>query len=129
MSNYILDASALLALLNSETGAEVIEPLLTYSIMGTVNVAEVIAELNKKLDISPEESKEMVSIMIDQIIPLEFDQSIEVGRLRKMTQGFGLSLGDRACIALGIKLNLPVYTADRVWKELQINDLDIRLIR
>lgn len=128
MSNYILDASALLALLNSETGAEVIEPLLPYSIMGTVNVAEVIAELDKKLDISPEESKEMVSIMIDQIIPLEFDQSIEVGRLRKMTQGFGLSLGDRACIALGIKLNLLVYTADRVWKELQINDLDIRLI-
>ena len=129
MNNCILDASALLALLNSEIGAELIEPLLPYSIMGTANIAEVIAELDKKLDISPEESQEMVSTMINQIIPLDFNQAIEVGRLRKLTQSIGLSLGDRACIALGIKLEIPVYTTDKAWKNLQINKLDVRLIR
>jgi len=129
MSKYILDASALLALLNSELGAEIVEALLPYSIMSTINVAEVIAELDKKLDITPEESKEMIHTMIDQFIPFDFNQAIEVGCLRKITRKFGLSLGDRACIALGIKLNLPVYTADKAWEGLQINNLDIRIIR
>jgi len=129
INKYILDASALLALLNSEHGASIIEPLLPNSIMSTVNIAEIIAELDKKLGLKPENSKEIVRTLIDKIIPLDFDQAIEIGTLRKLTQHLGLSLGDRACINLGIKLNLPVYTADRAWSELKIDQLDVRLIR
>jgi PIN domain nuclease of toxin-antitoxin system len=76
MSKCVFDASALLALLNLELGAELIESLLPSSVMPTVNIAEVIAELDKRLDISSEESKEMVHTMIDQIIPLDFNQAV-----------------------------------------------------
>lgn len=121
MNKCILDSSALLALLNSEPGAELVETLLSSSIMSTVNVAEVIAELDKRLDITPNQSKEMVEAIINQIIPLDFKQAIEVGHLRKITEKFGLSLGDRACLALAIASNAPVYTGDKAWAKLKLN--------
>ncbi|WP_375327385.1 type II toxin-antitoxin system VapC family toxin [Candidatus Tisiphia endosymbiont of Nemotelus uliginosus] len=121
MSKCVLDASAILALLNLEPGAELIEPVLPSSAMSTVNVAEVIAELDKRLDISPEESKEMVHTMINQIIPLDFNQAVEIGRLRRCTQEFGLSLGDRACISLALSTGWPIYTTDKIWSKLKLN--------
>ena len=128
MNKCVLDASALLALLNSEPGAEVVETMLPSSIMSTVNIAEVVAELDKKLNITPNQSKEMVEAIINQIIPLDFSQAIEVGHLRKLTAKFGLSLGDRACIALAIASNAPVYNADKAWTKLKL-DCEIILIR
>jgi PIN domain nuclease of toxin-antitoxin system len=113
MNKCILDASALLALLNSEKGAEEVEKLLPNSVMSTVNVAEVIAELDKKLDISAEEGKQMIETTIDKIIPFDFSQSVEAGRLRRLTESLGLSLGDRACIALGIATGYTIYTTDK----------------
>ncbi|KJV61991.1 PIN domain protein [Rickettsia amblyommatis str. Darkwater] len=98
MNKYILDSSALLALFNSETGSDKVEELLPLSIMSTVNIAEVVAELDKKLNISFIQSKAMISASINKIVALEFDQAIEIGRLKKETEQFGLSLGDRACI-------------------------------
>lgn len=113
MNKCILDSSALLALFNSEKGWEKVEELLPLSIMSTVNVAEVVAELDKKLAVSSIQSKEMIIAAINKIVPLDFDQSIEVGRLRKETKNFGLSLGDRACIALGLTTGCTIYTADK----------------
>lgn len=113
MNKCILDSSALLALFNSEKGWEKVEELLPLSIMSTVNVAEVVAELDKKLAVSSIHSKEMIIAAINKIVPLDFDQSIEVGRLRKETKNFGVSLGDRACIALGLTTGFTIYTADK----------------
>ena len=128
MNKCILDSSALLALFNSEKGWEKIEELLPLSIMSTVNIAEVVAELDKKLAVSSIQSKEMIIAAINKIVPLDFDQSIEVGRLRKETKKFGLSLGDRACIALGFTTGYTIYTADKVWANLPLN-CNIVLIR
>ncbi len=129
MSKYILDASALLALLNSEPGSEIVQTLLPSSIMSTVNVAEVVSELNKRLNIDPNKAREMVTTMISQIVPFDLNQAVEAGRLRKITQHLGLSLGDRACIALSIFHNYPIYTADKLWANLQLHNTDIKLIR
>lgn len=96
MNKYILDWSALLALFNSETGSDKVEELLPLSIMSTVNIAEVVAELDKKLNISFIQSKEMISASINKIVALDFDQAIEIGRLKKETEQFGLSLGDKS---------------------------------
>jgi len=120
MNKYILDASALLALLNSEPGAETIEKILPTSVMSTVNVAEVIAELDKRLDVTPDESKEMVHTIVDQIVPLDFNQAVEIGRLRKYTKDFGLSLSDRACISLALSTGYTVYTTDKIWSNLEL---------
>ncbi|ABV78623.1 PIN domain-containing protein [Rickettsia bellii] len=128
MNKCILDSSALLALFNSEKGWEKVEELLPLSIMSTVNIAEVVAELDKKLAVSSIQSKEMIIAAINKIVPLDFDQSIEVGRLRKETKNFGLSLGDRACIALGLTTGYTIYTADKVWVNLPLN-CNIVLIR
>ncbi len=129
MSKVILDASALLAYFNSEKGGDVVEELLSSSIMSTVNIAEVIAELDSKLDISSDESKNVIIKALYQIVPFDFAQCALTGHLKKMTRNIGLSLGDRACIALGISTGYPIYTADKVWSEFALEGVEIRLIR
>ena len=57
------------------------------------------------------------------------DISIKTGKISKLTQGYGLSLGDRACLATAIQLGLPVYTADKIWAELDLPNVKINLIR
>ncbi|MCX7114694.1 MAG: type II toxin-antitoxin system VapC family toxin [Gammaproteobacteria bacterium] len=120
MNKYVLDASALLALLNNEPGAAEVEKLLSHSVMSTINAAEVIAELDAQLNIAPEEGREMVYTVISEIVPFTLDMAVKTAALRKKTSQFGLSLGDRACLALGMMLSLPVYTADRAWKNLEV---------
>ncbi len=63
----------------------------------------------------------MILAAINKIIPLDFDQSIEIDRLLKKTEKFGLFLGDRACIALGFSTGYKIYTADTAWANLQLN--------
>lgn len=128
MSKYVLDASALLALFNMEQGEDIVAKLLPLSVMSTVNIAEVISELDKKLDIKPEEGKKLIMNAIDKIVPLDLDQAVAIGNLRKYTSHLGLSLGDRACLALGITTGYPIYTADRAWGKLEL-DCKIILIR
>lgn len=119
MNKYVLDASALLALLNNEPGASTVEKVLAHSTISTINAAEVIAELDKKLDIPPHESREMIYTMITEIVPFTLDMAMETANLRKKTKHLGLSLGDRACLALGLHLSSAVYTADKIWQNLE----------
>lgn len=123
----VLDASAILALIQEEPGAEVIRPLLKQSIMSTVNVAEVLTSL-QRVDISPEEGIEYMSLLINKIVDFDREQAREVAALYPKVKHKGLSLGDRACLALGKKYNATVYTADKVWKDIN-SQLDIQLIR
>ena len=128
MNKVVLDASALLALIKNELGANVIEELLGNIIMSSINVAEV-ASILLDSDMSSEEAKEAIAPFIDSIISFDFEHSIACASLKKTTKHLGLSLGDRACIALGISLNLPIYTADKIWRELKLENAEIRLIR
>lgn len=127
-NNVILDASALLALIHQEEGADIVKPLLKKAIMSTVNVSEVFTAL-QRADILPKEALTSISDFIQTIIPFDIEQAQLVAELYPFTKSKGLSLGDRACIALGQKLQLPIYTADKIWKELQLDNIDIRLIR
>lgn len=72
--------------------------------------------------------EEVVEETINKIVPFDASQAMIAGHLRALTKPYGLSLGDRACLALGLTYKLPVYTADRIWKELNI-DVPIKLIR
>ena len=124
----IFDASALLALIQTEPGAEVIKPLLKTSIMSVVNVAESLTTL-QKIGIIPKEALFAIKDIIPTIIPFDLEQANYVAELQLQAQHKGLSLGDCACIALGIKLQIPIYTADKIWSELQLSQADIRIIR
>ena len=71
----------------------------------------------------------MVSASVEEIISFDIDQAVLAASLKKHTKQFGLSLGDRACIALGIIRKCPIYTADKAWSKLKIKGCDINLIR
>jgi len=124
----VVDASGLLALIRLEAGAEIVEGLLGNIVMSSVNVSEV-AHILMDLGMSEELCRETIEPFIYKVIEFDTDLAFLSASLKKATKHKGLSLGDRACIALAIKLKSPVYTSDRVWKELRIENLDVRLIR
>ncbi len=93
-----LNASALLALIQEEQGAEIIKLLLKFSVMSTVNVAESLTVL-QRIGISPQEALILIADIIMTIIPFDLEQAGCVAELQSQVQHKGLSLGDRACIA------------------------------
>jgi len=127
LSNVVLDASALLALLNDETGSEVVAQELPEALIGAVNLSEVVAKLAEHG--MPEDA---IHVVIDSlgvtVAPFGAPQAYITGMLQPQTRPSGLSLGDRACIALGRSRGLPVLTADRAWATLDL-DVDVRVIR
>ncbi len=128
MSRVVLDASVLLAVLNGEPGAEKMTPqIMSAAAASTVNVAEVHGKLVQR-GISSDDAWTATSGVIDEAVAFSADQAKTAGDLVGQTRPLGLSLGDRACLALGIALRAPVYTADRSWKKLKLG-IRIHVIR
>lgn len=128
MSSIVLDASALLAVLNNEAGADKLTPeLLNRAASSTVNLAEVHTKLVSHGG-DPEEAWQDTISPIRQAVPFTAEQAKIAGGLVAETRALGLSLGDRACLALGLALKAPVYTADRSWKSLKLG-IRIHVIR
>jgi len=133
MSRLVLDASAFLAYLVDEPGAAAVEQAMYQgTLMSAVNWAEVLsklAERNQSPDIVQERLvKNGIIGSAVEIVPLVREDAAAIARLRPLTKKRGLSLGDRACLALGIRMNLPVLTADGSWKKLPLG-MDIRTVR
>jgi PIN domain nuclease of toxin-antitoxin system len=93
-----------------------------------VNLSELITVLSRA-GVSENDIDEIITDLLPEIIPFCGDISIKTGKISKLTQGYGLSLGDRACLATAIQLGLPVYTADKIWAELDLPNVKINLIR
>jgi ribonuclease VapC len=128
MSSIVLDASALLAVLNREPGAEKLTPqLLNIATSSTVNLAEVQSKLVNR-GLRPQEAWEATTSPIREATPFTPEHAMTAGNLIAETRALGLSLGDRACLALGLALSAPVYTADKSWKSLKLG-LRIHVIR
>ena len=127
MSRHVLDASALLAILNQESGAEQWTDAVIDGVMSAVNLSEVIARLADAA--MPEEDIRKVIEPLDlEVAPFDSHQAWTAGLLRSATKAAGLSLGDRACLALGRTMKLPVLTADQAWKSLRVGVL-VKLLR
>ena len=128
MNRIVLDASAILAVLNCEPGAEKLTPqLLNVATSSTVNLAEVQSKLVNR-GIRPQEAWEAALSPIREATPFTPEQAMTAGSLILETRALGLSLGDRACLALGLALSAPAYTADKSWKSLKLG-LQIHVIR
>lgn len=123
----MIDASALLAMLQGEPGGEKIVRALPNAAISTVNVSEVMAMLcDKGLDADrTRETLEMLSI---NVVDFDFAQAIKAGSLRPATRAFGLSFGDRACLALALRDSAEVLTADRAWSKLDLG-VEVDVIR
>ena len=123
----IFDASAMLAISNNETGADEAFRYLPNVRMNTVNVAEFVSKLMLKGD---NLDKIEADLRETGIVVVPFDQSMAfaAGALTPLSKPYGLSLGDRACLAFAQISQLPIVTADKIWLDLNLG-LDIRLIR
>ena len=128
MNRIVLDASALLALLNSEPGADKLTPeLLNTAASSTVNLAEVQAKLVAR-SIDSDAAWEATLAPIRDAMDFSVDHARIAGTLVIQTRSLGLSLGDRACLALALSLKAPVYTTDKAWKNLKLG-VRIHMIR
>jgi ribonuclease VapC len=129
----VLDASALLAWLRDEAGALAAENALdNVATMSVVNWAEVLTKL-ADLGQSPDEVRLGLlrrGVLGNALVlwPLDEDMALEIAKLRGNTRSHGLSLGDRACVALGQHLHLPIFTADHAWRGLGFG-VQIKVIR
>lgn len=126
MSKVVFDSSALLAFLSEEPGASVVEPYLGRAYLSSVNLAEVLSVLSLT-GWSVKDAKQLVMPLI-QVVHFDDEQAAFTANLRALSKPYGLSLGDRACLALADKLKVPVLTADKIWQKLDLS-LEIRLIR
>ena len=125
--SVVLDASALLAYLQDEPGGERVREVLAHSVMSTVNWAEVI-EKARDDGVDTRGLREDLASLGLALEPFSTDQAEIAGRLKERTRQFGLSLGDRACLALGSDRGATVYTADRAWLGLALG-VDVEAIR
>lgn len=126
MSKYVLDASAVLALLNQEPGADQVEALLADSSISAVNAAEVLTKL-VDAGMPDEEALESLELLGLDIVDFDLQLAMQSASLRQPTKKKGLSLGDRCCLALGLRSGYEVVTAEREWAKLNL--CPIRLIR
>ena len=128
VSRVVLDASAVLAVLNREPGAENLTPeLLGTCAISAVNLAEIQGKL---IDwgLSPDQAWAATRSAVNEAVDFSTQHARIAGNLIAQTRPLGLSLADRACLALALDLKAPVYTADRSWKKLKLG-LRIHLIR
>jgi PIN domain nuclease of toxin-antitoxin system len=127
VSDVILDASALIALLRAEPGHAVVQQVIAKASISTVNVAEVYSKAGD-IGIPMETVIRLIAALPLRIVPFDQDQAIVVGLLRETTRTLGLSLGDRCCLALGLSGQLPVLTTDKVWSKLDLG-IKVTVIR
>lgn len=127
MPDCVFDASAVMARLKNEAGADTVEVRAPGAVMSAVNLAEVIARLID-LGLEPTTAAMAVGDLGIEIAPFDGAMAIRAGLLRAETKRRGLSLGDRACLALAETMGLPAITADRAWAELDLG-VEVVLIR
>jgi PIN domain nuclease of toxin-antitoxin system len=112
----VLDTSALLAWLWKEPGEDIVQRALTAGgcRLSAVNLAELLAKFSDA-SLAALDGLALVQELELIVLPFEAADAVESARLRAATRPMGLSLGDRACLALAIRLGLPVLSADRAW--------------
>jgi ribonuclease VapC len=133
VSSAVLDASALLAYLRDETGADVVADVIAVgATISTVNLGEVLGRFADRGADPVHLARQMTdrgllegAITVEPFITVD---AVEIARTRPLTRDRGLSLGDRACLALARRLELPVVTADRTWSKVDLK-IELRQIR
>ncbi len=125
---HVLDASALLALMQSEPGSEVVDALLEdhECVASSVNIAEVGSKLVDK-GLAPDQLSRVLSQIDVQTIDFDAEQATACAALRATTRELGLSLGDRACLALARGMQATAVTADRAWADLDESVIGVRV--
>jgi ribonuclease VapC len=124
----VLDASALLAYLRDEDGADVVERALAEdAVIGALSLAEVLSKLTDFGE-DPDRVLDAITRLPLDVVPFAADIAVESGRFLPLTAKAGLSLGDRASLALGLRLGRRVPRANAAWLRL-VSDVDVEVIQ
>ncbi len=123
----VWDASALLLLLQKEPGWQQLGPRLPDSVMASVNLSEVAAKFIEAGG-APGTTREILGGLPIEVHDFTTGLAYQAAELRAPTRDLGLSLGDRACLALGLSLGMRILTADRAWLELDLG-VEIEIAR
>jgi PIN domain nuclease of toxin-antitoxin system len=115
MTLAVLDACALLALLRGEPESERVRPILAESALSAVNLAEVVGHFARSGAAERDIRLVLDPLPID-LIGFDEELAVAAGLLRPATRSAGLSMGDRAYLALAQRLGVPAMTADRAWR-------------
>ena len=123
----VLDSSAILAVFFNEPGAEIVLPIVQGALLSTINLAEVHTRMLERASQTQQSWKWITSLQCE--VCFFTDEHARVAaELRSITSPFGLSLGDRACLALAMQRKATVYTTDKAWKNLDLG-IGIEVIR
>ena len=126
-AEFVLDASAVLALLKREPGAERVGGCLTRCVVSAVNLAEVGAKLSD-YGMSDADVRYSLANLGVTVAPFDSGQALASAELRAATRTRGLSLADRACLALARSTGLTALTCDREWTRADLG-VEIELVR
>ena len=127
MNRVVLDASAVLAVLFKETGADVVAPVLFAATMSAVNYSEVLKKaIEKRADM--DRTLHFLDRQSLNVVAFDVERAVAAALILPQTTDFGLSFADRACVSLGLQLQYEVFTAE---KRMSLTGLDVnvRLIR
>src|SRR5438093_964542 len=125
LTEYVLDASAVIALVNKERGAEKVRPLMPHAVISAVNYCETIQCLRRS-GIPLEEVKAALTPLVPRPIPFDESLAYVAASMHEQTRDHGLSFGDCACLALARSLDLPAVTAEQEWEKI---DVGVRVIK
>jgi ribonuclease VapC len=128
---HVMDSSAILAILRGEPGCEYVQELMDSEecAMSSINMAEVGSKLID-YGLPPEEFPRIARQLQIDIIDFNTEQSIQSAQIRKITRSAGLSLGDRACVALTQLIQGCVVTSDRAWLDVaEATQIKVLMIR
>lgn len=126
MANKIVfDSSALIMLFAKELGYETVRKYMKYAIISSINIAEVYKYCIEVQNLTEDDCRNLVKLSGIKIIDFCQEQALITAKIIRKTKQYGLSLGDRSCIALAMVKNYPILTCDKIWQKL---DLDVEFI-
>ena len=128
MTSAVLDASAVLALVRDEPGANKVATHIGRAAISAVNLQEVIKELLVSGLDEPLIRERLDELRLD-VRAHNVDAAYAAAALHEQTRQFGRGLGDRSCLALALQLGVPALTADREWKKVKVKSLKLEHIR
>ena len=128
MTSVVLDASAVLALVRDEPGADKVAPHVGRAAISAVNLQEVIKELLLS-GLDEATTRDLLDELRLDVRAHDVDAAYSAADLHAQTRQYGRGLGDRSCLALAVQLGVPALTADREWKKVRVKNLKLEHIR
>ena len=128
MSDVVLDATAVLAMLREEPGGDMVAGYIGRAVISAMNLQEVAKEMLRE-GAPPETVRAVLDELGIDVRPHDVDAAYAAAALYPQTKQYGQGLGDRTCMALGIVMDVPVLTMDREWRSVEVDGLRLQHVR